>query len=194
MLDTQRVTLFWIALSLVTAIGCELAPNTAEPKTYERGGIAFSLPGNWAVSEDETDSGEVEYRYIIIESTGDAILNIMRYEPALDLSLEEFAKFMAVSMVEETQNIFSVGSVKPMSATRGTSAPIQGRVGGALREGIETQFVVSAFGVPVPHRSRIFLIESDTASVFLVLQAATEDWKTVAPGFDLIAESLHVGF
>ena len=134
----QRVKVFQLsqlaALAILVA-GCERAPDIDQPNSYDKGGIAFSFPGNWSVSEDVTEPGELEYRHIFVESPGNAIVIIQRYSPGIDLTVEEFAKQFLEGTIEETESLIELGPIKPLTATGGDTAPVQSLVAGSMRGG-----------------------------------------------------------
>jgi hypothetical protein len=178
-----------VGLSLLVS-GCEPAPAIRAPKSYSESAIAFSYPGNWSITEDVTEPGDPEVRYLFIESPGAAIAIIQSFAPALDWTVEEFAEDFMASTVDEVDGGSYVGI--PTRAAAGRAEPVRRSVAGQVRTGVRNRFSVSALGERVPHTSLTFRVEAADASVFLVLQAATEDWNKVEPGFDLIARSLRV--
>jgi len=70
--------------------------------------------------------------------------------------------------------------------------PVRAVVMGAPRDGVEHALAASALGEVVPHKFRAFKVELRSATIFLVAQAASEDWTLVAPGFDLVLSSFEV--
>jgi hypothetical protein len=69
---------------------------------------------------------------------------------------------------------------------------IRSVVAGRPRKGIEHSFSISAAGERVPHKFRAFKVETASATTFLIVQSAIEDWGLVAPGFDLLLASFEV--
>lgn len=193
--STQSVGVFGsfvLAAFAVLLSGCERPPDIDRPNFFDKDGIAFSFPGNWSVSEDVTEPGELECRYLFVESPGDAIVIIQRFTPEIDLTVQEFADQFLQSTIEEAEGLIDLGPVTPVTASGGQATSVQTLVAGAMREGVEQSFAVSVLGEAVGHRSRTFRIEAASSVAFLVAQAATEDWDIVAPGFELIATTLSV--
>lgn len=117
---------------------------------------------------------------------------VQYHEPRLDLSVEEFAAEFQRKAIEEVEEVALLGSLRPFSGHAGNAVPIRAVVAGIPRDGIEHSFSVSAASEQVPHRFRAFRVESASATTFLVVQAATEDWNMVGPGFDLVLASFEV--
>jgi hypothetical protein len=178
-------------LALACLAACERAPDVAEPQVYATAPLTFRLPGNWSVTRDEhsvEDGGE--FRNVVVESPGNAIVLVQLYTPVVDVSAEAFSAELMAATVAEVEGMLEIKGMKPLSASGGTPSAVQATVAGELRDGVERNFVIRVLGQPVPHRARTFRVASESWVVFLVLQAATEDWARVAPGFDLISSSL----
>jgi hypothetical protein len=133
------------------------------------------------------------FRYLFVESPGSATVIVQYHEPRLDLSVQEFAAEFHRKAIEETENLARLGPLRPLSVRAGNAASVRSVVAGIPREGVEQSFSVSAAGEQVPHRFRAFKVETASATAFLVVQAATEDWNLVAPGFDLVLASFDLG-
>ena len=63
---------------LLASSGCEKRADVVNVQEYSQDGIFFSLPGNWDVSEDVPESEET-FRYIIVETPGDALFMLFKY-------------------------------------------------------------------------------------------------------------------
>ena len=190
----SKVAAHWAgaAALLLIVVSCERPADVESPKDYSKGGISFQLPGNWKVTEDVTEPGEREFRYIFVESRGSALVVIQRYRPAVDYSTEAFAEEFIRSAMEETENMATLGPLKPVKSNVGAAAPIRAVVAGEERDGVEQTFSVTVLGEHVPHKARAFKVEQDDSVVFIVSQVSIEDWALVAPGFELITASLEV--
>jgi hypothetical protein len=173
-------------------VACETSPDLQDSRSYSRDGISFRYPGNWSVTEDVTEPGPSKNRYLFVESPGSALVAVQSYEPGLDLSVEEFAAGFHRKLIEGVEEVALLGPLKPFSGHAGNAVPIRSMVAGTPREGVEHSFAVSAGGEQVPHRFRAFRLETGSATTYLVVQAADEDWNLVAPGFDLVLGSFAV--
>lgn len=183
-----------IVATLLVALpvaGCETSPDVRRPQSYSKDGISFSYPGNWSVTEDVVKPGDSRYRYLFVESPGSALVIVQHYEPHIDRSVEEFAAEFHRKLVAEVEEIALLGPLKPFSGHAGTAVAVRSVVAGIQREGIEQSFSVSAAGERVPHKFRAFRVDTASATAFLIVQAATEDWNLVAPGFDLVLASFE---
>jgi hypothetical protein len=172
-------------------IACETSPDLQRPQLYSRDGISFRYPGNWSVTEDVEKPGASKYRYLFVESPGSALVIVQYYEPGVEQSVEEFAAEFHRKTLEEVAEV-ALGPVKAFSGHPGNAVPVHAIVAGVRREGIEHSYSVSAVGEQVPHRFRAFRVETGSGTAFLVVQAASEDWSLVAPGFELVLASFKV--
>lgn len=190
---TVRI-LFAVALGLVPTlvVSCERSPDLSSTSFYSKDGISFSYPGNWTVSKDATEAGDTEYRYLFVESPGDAILIIQRYKPAIDLTLEEFAAELKTTRDAEVEGMFQVGDFRPMHVKSEIDSQVQAIIAGETRDGIRQSFAISVLGEKVPHYSTFFRIDDLQQTIFVVAQAATEDWELVEPAFQLVQSSLRI--
>jgi hypothetical protein len=178
----------WIVL-LVAA--CETTPDLAHPKSYAKDGISFQHPGNWLVSEDVTTAGVYTYRYLFVESPGSALVAASIYTPPSDESVEEFAVEFRRRLIQGIDDRALLEASR--SSTRSeVGVPVRAVVMGAARDGVEHALAASALGEVVPHRFRAFKVELRSTTIFLVVQAASEDWPLVAPGFDLVLATFEV--
>jgi hypothetical protein len=184
-----KLVTFLLGAFLVAA--CESVPELREPQSYSRDGISFRYPGNWSITEDMVRTGFPRFRYLSLESPGSATVIVTCHEPRLDLSVEEFAAEFHRKALEETEKL-PLGPFEPFSAQTGKTVSVQSAVGGIPTHGVEQSFSISAGSQRLPHRFRAFKVESESATAFLLVQAADEDWDLVAPGFDLVLGSFQL--
>jgi len=185
----REVATLWLAL---LSAGCETAPDLQHPRFYLSDGISFRYPGNWSVTEDVGGPDVLTYRNLFIESSGSAIVVVQSYEPPIDKPLEDYAAEFHRAELESLGELARIGPLQPFDGQAGAPVPVVARIGGLPREGVEYVFSIVALGAAVPHKLRAFKVETDSATTFLVVQAATEDWSSVAPGLDLVLESFEV--
>jgi hypothetical protein len=180
-----------LLLGALLVAACESVPELGETRWYSRDGISLRYPGNWSISEDVVRTGHPRFRYLFLESPGSASVIVSCQEPRLDLSVEEFAAEFHRKAREETEKL-ALGPIEPFSAQTGKTRSVRSVVAGIPTDGVEQSFSISAGDQSVPHRFRAFKVESASASAFLLVQAAEEDWDLVAPGFDLVLASFQL--
>ena len=183
-----------IAAALVAALlvcACETTPDLANPKAYAKDGVSFQHPGNWSVSEDVTTEGGSKHRYVFVESPGSALVMALILPPPIDESVEEFAVGFRRRLIEEVDDRALLEASKTSSPSE-VGVPVRAVVMGAPRDGVEHALAASSLGEVVPHRFRVFKVELPAAAIFLIVQAASEDWPLVGPGFDLVLSSFEV--
>ncbi len=169
---------FAFIIVLLALVTCERQADLNNPATYSSNGLDFSMPSNWKVTEDVEDSG---FRYLFVETPGDAIVIVSIYSKQDSPALLEYVNWAIESSTRE----MPFGS-----RTEGSIAEIQKTIGQRRFSGYQNEFMVSVAVVDVPHITDYYLIETDSASVFLTTQVSVEDQAKVERGFDLILSTL----
>ena len=160
-----------------------LAEQKAEvesPLQYDKDGLRFAYPGNWTVTEDQNSDN---IRYLFVESPGDAIFVIQVYQEEEAVEIDEYVEWFGAQVKEE----IPVGAIGGSDTTA-----VRKVVAGEQRDGVKERFSIEIIGTFVPHLREYFRIHLGAHVVFLVGQAATEDWGKVAPGFDLVLQSFEL--
>ncbi|MDJ0986748.1 MAG: hypothetical protein QNJ26_14495 [Desulfobacterales bacterium] len=177
----MRTRIFVISIFLVCFLfGCERPADVASPLMYDHHSIRFSYPANWQVTEDVEQPG---FRYLFVETPGDAIFIAQIYSEQYALTLDEFAE----SFSESTKQEVPIGKIEEnvfFEAEKETTSGMQ--------IGIKENFNIVLLGEKVPHTREYFSINTIDKRAFLISQAAAEDWIKVEPGFDLIFSSFVV--
>ena len=177
---------FFILFTLFFGVEASYAEKKADlvdSKHYENKGISFKYPGNWKVTKDiEEDS----FRYLFIESPGEAIVRIEIYLNDESLSLREFAELSIDVFKSELPKIFKVKDLRKVD-------PVQNSVSSNSYDRYKYQFNLNGIGVSIPHTQEYFLTKSDFYSTFIMNQSADEDVELVSGGFELLLNSLIVG-
>ncbi|MBU44597.1 MAG: hypothetical protein CMN76_15355 [Spirochaetaceae bacterium] len=162
----------------VCIAACEPAADVSNPKPYSRDGLSLLIPDNWKVTEDASENG---YRYLFIESPGNA-LTILQFMPGGDSwPLAEFAAHFSAGAKDQTP----VGEI-----VDGDFLEIEHDTGEQTLKGIRERFSIVLLGEEVPHVRDFFFVRSQGAEIFVINQIAVEDLEKVKPGFDLILGSL----
>ena len=165
----------FLALALGLSLGCgEPGAQVGKPKLYSKDGVTFSYPGNWKVAEDSHQPG---FRYIIVETPGDAILGIHIYPEALAMGLKEYAQWYA----DDTSKALPIGRIT-------TSAFAPTRMSGEF-EMIKEEFSISLLGETIPHTRHFRRKQTGSEVCYLTSQAASGDYLKASPGFDQIVNS-----
>ncbi|MEO1270058.1 MAG: hypothetical protein AAFX99_18375 [Myxococcota bacterium] len=157
-------------------IGAEPPADIQNPKTYRKGGLSFSYPGNWTITEDSEDGG---IRSVFIETPGDALMTIQVYPEASAQELKDYAKAFSEKS-DENMPVIDMGSsdVTPLSDE-----------GGYTR--LEETFVVSLLGVDIPHTRMYRKRACGDRVVFVMTQVADEDRDKTEAGFAQVATSFN---
>lgn len=175
-----RMVLFSILTTFI--IGCgERNANVINSENYHKSGISFSYPGNWEVTEDLEENG---YRYIFIESPGDAIAKIEIYDKG-NFKLSEFVELDIESLKSEMPKFFKLSD-------RGEIKELQKVIGEKLLKGYRYEFNLSILGVDVPHVTEYYMFQSKTESAYISNQVAVEDLSKVQNGFNIILDDFKI--
>ena len=162
-----------LALSLTLSCG-EPSAQVGKPKLYSKDGVTFSYPGNWKVTED---SNQPDFRYIIVETPGDAIFGIHIFPEALAMGLKDYAQWY----VDDMSKALPVGRIT-------TSAFAPTRMSGGF-EMIKEEFSISLLGETIPHTRHFRRKQTGSEVCYLTSQAASGDYLKASPGFDQIVNS-----
>ncbi len=165
---------------LIIIASCDRAADVSEPVSYDKAGINFLYPQNWKI----TDDGELDnIRYVLLESPGDAIFIAQVYLLEDAVSLKEYADWFSDEAIKETP-IFE--------RTTGNFIKIEAEISGENVAGLRQDFSINVFKLAVPHVAEYYRLEKDDKVAFLVSQAAKEDLKHEAEGFNLLLKSFKI--
>ncbi len=167
-------SVLYLSIILVSMFGCgERSAEIKNSNSYFKSGVSFEYPGNWKITEDVEDD---DYRYIFVESPGDAISTIQIYSKRDSFSLLEFVKMDIENFKSNMPKIFSLSD-------KGKILEITRSVEGKTFNGYKYKFTLSVFGVDVPHISEFYMLQSDTENSYIKNQVAVEDLDKVEVGF-----------
>lgn len=156
------------------AYACEKPAETANPKQYEKNGISFTHPGNWSVTEDVRQDG---YRYLIVETPGDAVFMVQIYNADEAYDLDSFVEWYSDQV--KTEIPFGTAEASNRSS-------IERLIDGELRNGVYERLPIRLVGIKVRHVIEYYRIESGGRVFFLIAFVPDEDLNMVSPGFDQI--------
>lgn len=168
-----------VLFSFLILLGCgERKADVKNAVLYNKEGVSFNLPGNWAVTEDEEDDG---IRYLFVETPGDALVVIHVFANIDEAPrLEDYADFF----VQESMNNMPVGS-----RSRGLITEIHKTLGDKAFHGYRNAFTATFVGQEYPHTVEFFSVSSSDRSAYLTTQVADEDLPKVEKGFEQIISS-----
>ena len=175
---TLKLAISIILIFLLT--GCEKAADVSSPLNYDKHDIRFSYPANWRVGED-VEQGN--FRYIIVETPGDALFMVQVFSDQDPIPLDELAENFSARAKEATP----IGDV-----SESTYSDIEKSIGSDTLEGIKEEFSITVLDEEVPHIREYYFLDADGKCVYLICQVATEDLPKVEPGFNLILGSFAV--
>jgi len=177
-MDMKSLPILFLVIFVL--ISCEQSADVSNTKSFSAKGIVLTHPGNWKVTEDVFEG---EFRYLFIESSGNAIVAINTYPKNKAPTLDEYVEFI----VSEYSNALPFGS-----RDKGKINKIKKNISNTSIDGYRNNFAVEIAGIKEPHTSEIFLITSNETSAFIMTQVATEDKEKVVKGFDLVLSTIKL--
>ena len=157
--------------------GCgEPQADLSTPKIHQSGGISFEYPKNWRITEDSVTP---EIHYLFVETPGDALVILQSYPTGEADDLTAFSKEFSESATTEAP----IGKIAKSTFS---NIPDAGGYGWIVED-----FEINLLGESVPHRRLYGSKEIGERLVFLILQAATEDYSKAEAGFQLIRDTLR---
>ena len=108
-----------LLMTVIFLSGCERAPDLENPLPYAKNGIEFSFPGNRRVTKDVSQAGEIDYRYILVESHLGAIVMLQRFSSQIEWTIEEFAAQHLATVLKSAEDLGTLGPLRPISAVAG---------------------------------------------------------------------------
>ena len=166
---------FSAAITTLLASCGEPPADLSKKETYSSNGLTFQYPGNWEVTEDET---VLEFRYIFVETPGDALVILQSYPKDLSEDLEAFAKDFSATAAEET----------PMAdvITRSMEAKPEADGFQWMMEKVD----ITLLGETIPHVRYYATKPIGDRQIYLIQQVSTEDLNKVKQGFELVQKTL----
>lgn len=177
---THQIIKLLIVTVYIALVGC--SENEADidgKKRYEQDGVSFDFPGNWKITDDVEEGG---YRYLFVETPGDAIVKIKIYSNDQSFSLSEFVELDIESLKSEMPYLFKLDEKSEI-------VKIQKTIGNKTLDGYKFQFNLSVLGINVPHVQEYYMFKSDSESAYILNQVAVEDLDKVEAGFSQILGS-----
>ncbi|MFD2205647.1 hypothetical protein [Kiloniella antarctica] len=171
---------FVVLLVALVLWACEEKADLSHSEQYSYKGVEFVLPGNWTVTEDSESDG---FRYIGIETPGDAVTGISILEKDVTISLEEYVDLIINNFNDE----LPVGS-----RNRGEVFELSQNANSNAAQGIRNQFSIKVASIEVPHTADFFEMNSAMKLVFIFTQVADEDRDMVAEGFVKVVDSFSL--
>ncbi|PWK48592.1 hypothetical protein C8D97_109143 [Pleionea mediterranea] len=134
-------TALFLTVTFLFMFGCrERSAELKDINRYMKSGVSFDYPGNWKVTEDVEDE---DYRYIFVESPGDAISKIEIYPKGASFSLLEFVKLDIENLKSNMPKFFNLND-------KGGISEITRSVEGEIFTGYKYKYNFSVLGVDVP--------------------------------------------
>lgn len=158
------------AAALVFASGCERHADISRTKTFKQDTLTFEYPQNWRVTKNQKSALA---RLVYVEEPGHGVVIITAYSGKQAVSLRAYTDALRSGF----SKALPIGKVEKSMAS-----------GDDQKQ--EVAFTVNLLGVEVPHTADITLHRFADLSVICLTQVSDKDRHLVAPGFDLIRQTL----
>lgn len=176
----MRYQLIFLLVSMLTLSACDNTPDITSPKQYDKHHIQLSYPGNWKITEEESDDS---FSYLAIEG-GDALMILQLYAKDDAVTLDEFV----ASFSELTKEALPFGEIVDEEFIGVKKTIMSG-----VRTGTKELFAIKLLGQNIPHVREYYIIESGEKVLFVISHIPTDVQATAETGFQLIFSTLAVG-
>ena len=190
MLKSRCVSYTSILVAIVSSSACLMPkpdlPKVDQPDHYARGGVQFSYPSDWDLTERITEGdegGEVRNVSVGRRGVGGAVVRVYSPPPP-NLDLDAFVQTFSEAVKSRVPDGVSLLNV--------SQSEVDQFVGGeelrAVRKEFHLNFIFQRFSLLLDfHR-----IDADDQSAFLVTVLADSTSTTLVPALDLVRNSLQL--
>ena len=193
-----RVRGLLMCAALATASGCERvqawfgepAAEVEVTRRYAAEGLSFAYPGNWRLREEPGGAGDVELRTIVLESSGDALLLVQLFRPALAIDLDEHLELTTRTMAADLAGQGGGAGVEP-----GVVTAFEREWLGERRAARRGSILVATPGQQAASAIELFTAElaGPAGCTGLVFTMSPDAGRArAAAGFDLVLDTLAV--
>jgi len=186
---TMQKIRYPVLAALAMAVVCVACTRKPTIQQYQKDGIQFSYPSDWAVTKDAPVDGNANVRAINIEGPDNAVIVMICLPASSNQTLEEYAAAVAKSRDAAIEGKLSLGPLKG-AEVRGTSGPTTGKVAGQEQQGILQQFTINLLGTQVPHEAKYFVVQGSRYKTIIMSQVATASAAATHPASELILNTL----
>ncbi|NVK86859.1 MAG: hypothetical protein HWE13_01970 [Gammaproteobacteria bacterium] len=171
-----------ILLSLLI-FGClQVDEEALEDISYRQNNVALTLPYSWQITEDQS---ELDYRFLFIESAGDAVVRIEGFPQEDDFTLDDYIQLSTQLLAQESDELIKF-------SYDGNKQLIQENIGGQMQEGTEVKIQVAVVGMKVPHIQQYFQVDLNDFSYFILVQSEVSEYKSIKDDIKKILASFSV--
>jgi hypothetical protein len=186
-------SVFFLPFIIVLLSACSSStsePDLSSPNVYQHDNVTFSYPGNWKITEEDTEEDEgVEYHSIIIDSSHDGVYMLQFTQPEIDLALEQYADDYISDLLGDVEE----SSMQLVQGEANEEAePIQAQILGEVREGLSRKFSVSILGEKIPYHATFYKFNHQRHSIFLLNSVPAEEWEMTKAGVEFIYKTLKM--
>ena len=158
--------------------GCDYLPGSSPTVTFNNGILSFDHPQSWEIDAVGSPGG-LQFVMVTGPSSTEIIFQIHPKQGAP--SLQEYAEWFS----QEFKQLISFGEIRDITFTQTTK-----KVGTEEVTGIREEFMLTLFGLELPHSREYFAHPGDELVIFAVFQTSDAGHTLWGDSIRQIRESL----
>ena len=184
----QSLCLTSLAALAVLFVACGPKPlaDLTTPKVFEAGGLKFSYPGDWELSESEaTHKKGAKLQVVTVRApTTGAFVTIQAFDHVMKLDLKTWADRFVEGYAKRFVGV-------PEEFVPGTRTDVKTTLLGESRDGLRQAFEVIAGEARQQHLVDLYVVEAPSATLTVLIQVSQADWERGQDAFELVLDSLE---
>ncbi|MCB1168977.1 MAG: hypothetical protein KDK25_01515 [Leptospiraceae bacterium] len=174
-----RLRSIFILASLLLATACIPEPDLKNTQLYSNAGIKFKYPGNWRISEEDTNNHS---HYLIVHTNRDGILTMHQFKGGFSPTLNQFADTMTGYYIEEMGEEF----VKELKAE-----PSELSISNKSMPAIAETHTIEDQGQRLPMVRYYSRLDDPAGWIYISFQSPADSFQEEKPGFQLILDTVQ---
>ncbi|MCB1137592.1 MAG: hypothetical protein KDK23_02510 [Leptospiraceae bacterium] len=173
----------WLSFLVLTGTlliaACIPEPDLKNTKLYTNAGIQFKYPGNWSISEEDTNNHS---HYLIVHTNRDGILTMHQFKGGFSPTLNQFADTMTGYYIEEMGEEF----VKELKAE-----PTELSISNKTMPAIAETHTIEDQGQRLPMMRYYSRLDDPAGWIYISFQSPADAFQKEKPGFQLILDTVQ---
>ena len=175
-----------VCAGLALSCGPKPLADLENTKVFEAGGVKFSYPGDWELSETEAahkKGAKLQVVTVRAPTTG-AFVTIQAFDHVMKLELATWAERFVEGYAKRFVGV-------PEEFSPGARTEVTADLLGSTRSGLRQDFEVVVGEVRQAHHVELYVVEAPFATLTVLIQASAADWLRGRAAFDLVLKSLE---
>ena len=178
----------FVVLPIVTLLlfACEDKPyaDMTQKAHFERHGVAFDYPGNWALTETAAGVKDGSALHVMtVRTPSGAFVTIQSFEERMKLKVGAWADRLTKDYVRRFRE-------RTQSFEAGGREGVERTFMGEIREGLKQSFTITDDERSSTLAAELFVAEFPGGTATLLIQGAGEDFARGKEGFELVLNTL----